>query len=31
MTYEAVNWIHLAQVKDEWHTSATTVLQFPFA
>ena len=31
MTHEAVNYIHLAQVKDEWRVSATTVLQFSFA
>jgi hypothetical protein len=31
MTHEAVNWIHLAQIKDEWRISVTTVLQFPLA
>jgi hypothetical protein len=31
MTHEAVNWILLAQVKDEWRISATTALQFSFA
>jgi hypothetical protein len=31
MTHEAVNLIHLAQVKGEWRISATTVLQFSFA
>jgi len=31
MTHDAVNWIHLAQVKDEWRISATTALQFSFA